>query len=340
MRQFTLVKYGRASEAFELNEVQSPIPEPSQLLIQVEGFGLNFADVMARQGLYREAPPLPFVPGYEVVGVVIGQGKQVSGLWVGKRVVAFTRFGGYADTALADYRAAAPIDPQVSGAVACALATQYCTAYYMTDYAYTLRGGGIALIHAAAGGVGTALVQLCKRKGLFTIGLCGSDAKREYLVALGVDLPIRYKEEDYAAIIEKKFGHRSVDYIFNTTMGPSFSVDRRLLSPGGKLFCFGGASRSGSRPSLVRDLSFFLRTGFISPLFTMMQSQAIIGVNMLRLADEKIEIIGACLRELVALNRTGEIEPSVGGEFSFSELSDAHGLLESGKSTGKLYVSW
>ncbi|WP_209329064.1 quinone oxidoreductase family protein [Lunatimonas salinarum] len=340
MRQLTLVAHGKATEAFELREVPTPIPGPEQLLIEVEGFGLNFADVMARQGLYREAPPLPFVPGYEVVGRVMAFGEGVDSHWLEKRVVAFSRFGGYADQALVDNRAAAVIPETIPAGEACALATQYCTAYYMTDYSHKLREGETALIHAAAGGVGTAVVQLCRRKGVFVIGLCGSAEKMCYLRELGVDLPICYKEHDYVTVIEQKLGNRKVDYIFNTTMGRSFGKDRTLLNYGGKLFCFGGAARSGSKRHLLNDLSFLFQTGFLSPLFMMMQSQSILGVNMLRLADHRVEVIGACLRELILLYNAGEIFPRVGGVFSAAEIASAQALLESGKSVGKIYVHW
>lgn len=340
MRQLTLVKYGKAGEAFALNEVPTPSPETGHLLIEVEAFGLNFADVMARQGLYREAPPLPFVPGYEVVGRVVALGEGVESDWMGKRVVAFSRFGGYADHAQVDHRAAAAIDEAVHAGEACALATQYVTAYYMTDYSNHLRAGEVALIHAAAGGVGTALVQLCKRKSLFTIGLCGSAEKVPYLRDLGVELPICYKEQSYPDVIENQLGKRRVDYVFNTIMGNSFGVDRKLLNYGGKLFCFGGASRSGSKKHILNDLSFLVRTGFLSPLFMMMQSQSILGINMLRLADHRVDVIGTCLRELLELYRTGDIRPRVGGAFSAVEIAAAHEMLESGKSVGKIYVYW
>ncbi|MCC5937175.1 MAG: zinc-binding dehydrogenase [Lunatimonas sp.] len=340
MRQLTLVSYGKAAEAFELRESPTPNPEPGQLLIEVEGFGLNFADVMARQGLYREAPRLPFVPGYEVVGKVLTPGAGVSNDWLGRRVVAFCRFGGYSDHALVDHRAAGVIPECMPPGEACALATQYCTAYYMTDYSNKLRTDETALIHAAAGGVGTALVQLCRRKGIFTIGLCGSVEKLAYLREIGVDLPICYKEQSYPDVIEGRLGKRKVDYVFNTSMGKSFRVDRKLLNYGGKLFCFGGASRSGSKGYLVNDLSFLFQTGFLSPLFMMMQSQSIMGVNMLRLADHRVGVIGACLRELIDLHTAGEVHPQVGGTFSAAEIASAHEMLESGKSMGKIYVHW
>ncbi len=340
MRQIAITRYGNAQEAFQFEDQAEPQFNDAEILVKVEGFGLNYADVMARNGLYKDAPPLPFVPGYEIVGKVVKQGKDVPEQFNGKRVVSLTRFGGYAGWAVADYRAAAIVGDEVSGGVACALATQYCTAYYMTDYVTQMHAGEIALIHACAGGVGTAITQLCQRKGVKTVGLCSSDEKIAYLEKMGVDLPINYKKEDYKATIEAQFGKRRMDYIFNTVAGKSFKKDLKLLGFGGRIFCFGGAARSGKKNHIFNDLAFLLSTGFVSPLFMMMKSQGVIGVNMLRIADNKVEIIGKCLEELHSLLTQGEIKPTIGAVYPADKIAEAHDLLESGKSTGKIYVQW
>ncbi|GAB3000237.1 zinc-binding dehydrogenase [uncultured Cyclobacterium sp.] len=340
MRQATIIEYGPANKAFQIQEAPSPIPQEHEVQIEVEGFGLNYADVMARNGLYKEAPNLPFVPGYEVVGKVKRVGALVPVPLQGKRVVAFTRFGGYASEALADYKALGVISDEISGGEACALATQYCTAYYMSHYFQQVRKGEIALVHACAGGVGTALTQLCQLKGVKVIGLCSSKEKMEYLRTLKVDYPINYKETDYMDWIIKNFGDRAVDHVFNAVAGKSFKKDLKLLTYGGKLFCFGGAARSGQKDYLINDLSFLLKTGFISPLFMMMKAQAVIGVNMLRFADHKVEVIGTCLKELIELYENKKIAPIVGGKYAIENLAEAHASLESGKSMGKIYVHW
>ena len=340
MQQLAITQYGTAREAFKLQESSVPKPKDFQVLVQVEGFGLNYADVMARNGLYKEAPKTPFVPGYEVVGEVIGNGPDVPEDILGKRVVAFTRFGGYADYALADYRAIAQIPAEMEGGIACALATQYCTAYYMTDYISRMHTGEIALIHACAGGVGTALTQLCQRQGVKVVGLCSSPGKVDYLKRMGVDFPINYREVDYRKAIEKKFGKRKMVHIFNTVAGKSFKNDLKLLAHGGRLYCFGGSARSGQKGHLLNDIAFLMKTGFVSPLFMMMNAQGVIGVNMLRIADHSVEIIGHCLKSLVSLWEKKEIEPQVRGTFHARDIAKAHDLLESGKSTGKIYVAW
>lgn len=340
MQHIKITKYGNAQEAFAFEDHEKPVPMDSQLLIQVEGFGLNYADVMARNGLYKDAPQIPFVPGYEVVGKVLECGREAPQNFVGERVVAFTRFGGYAEYAVADYRAARIIGDSISGGEACALATQYCTAYYMTDYISNFHEGETALVHACAGGVGTALSQLCRRKGVTVIGLCGSQEKVAFLESQGVDFIINYKKDNYKKLIESRFGKRKIDYIFNTVAGKTFKEDLKLLSFGGKIFCFGGAARSGKKDHILNDLAFLLKTGFVSPLFMMMKSHGVIGVNMLRVADNKISVIGKCLEELHQIWLQGEIKPVVGATFPARQIGEAHQLLESGKSMGKIYVYW
>ena len=340
MKQILISKYGNSREAFQLEEQKKPMPGDFDVLVQVEGFGLNYADVMARQGLYKEAPKPPFTPGYEIVGKVLEQGKEVPEKYKGQRVVAFTRFGGYAEQAVSDYRGAAIIGDTISGGEACALATQYCTAYYMTEYISNIHQGETALIHACAGGVGTALTQLCKRKGMTVVGLCSSEEKISYLKELGVDYPINHQKTDYSTFIEGNLGKRKVDYIFNAVAGTSFKKDMKLLGFGGKIFSYGGSSRSGKKSHIGNDLAFLLKTGFVSPLFMMMKSQGVIGVNMLRIAENKIEVIGKCLHALHRLWEDGEIKPRVGGAFHAEKIAEAHELLESRKSMGKVYVYW
>jgi NADPH2:quinone reductase len=340
MRQLAIVQYGTPSEAFRLLEREDPVPHDFQVLVAVEAFGLNYADVMARNGLYREAPKLPFVPGYEVVGKVVDRGPEVPDTLVGKRVVAFTRFGGYADRALADSRALVPIQEVMPAGEACALATQYCTAYFMSNYLTRLQAGDLALIHACAGGVGTALTQLCQSQGVRVIGLCGGEEKVAYLEEMGVEWPINYRAVNYLEAVEKEFGKRKMDLIFNSVAGKSIKRDLKLLAPGGRLFCYGGSDRSGQKRKLVYDLAFLLKTGFLSPLFMMMNSQGLVGVNMLRVADQRIDVIGACLHALVGLWEKETIRPQVGASFPAGDIAAAHRLLESGRSTGKVVVYW
>ena len=177
---YFLVKNGDSSSAFELREFELKSPGTNDVVIEVEAFGLNFADVMARRGLYRDAPPKPCLIGYEVVGKVIEVGKDGNQDLLNKRVVAFTRFGGYAKHVVTWDYAAVPVGDQPAGELM-ALATQGVTAYYMSMYLTPIHKDDKVLVHAAAGGVGTLLVQLAKIKGATVYAKVGSKDKEKYV---------------------------------------------------------------------------------------------------------------------------------------------------------------
>ena len=197
MKALFLTKYGKSIENFEVREIDIPTLSDGEVLIKCEGFGLNYADVMARQGLYKGAPPLPCVLGYDVVGEVIKVAEEENKHWIGKRVVGLTRFGGYAEFAKTNLTAITEIPNDWSISEATAIATQYCTAFYASQYVTNLHAGNKVLIHAAAGGVGTALTQIAKAKGCEVYGLTSSETKFEYLKKNGVDFPINLSVSQY-----------------------------------------------------------------------------------------------------------------------------------------------
>ncbi|CAG5077265.1 quinone oxidoreductase family protein [Parvicella tangerina] len=340
MKAAVLVKTGSAEKAFEIREVQQPTIEGLEVLIKVEAFGLNFADVMARNGLYQDAPPLPSILGYDVVGEVVEVATDEAKHLIGKRVVAMTRFGGYAEYAKTDYRACAVISDNISATKAAALATQYCTAYYAAYECINVFEGDYVLIHAAAGGVGTALTQLCKHKGCTVFGTTGSDAKFDYLKANGVDYPINYRKHDYEREVKKQGGGRLLDVAFNSVGGTTFKKDFKLLEKGGKSVIYGAAERSGKKGGAIATLGLAWNFGLLSPIQLLVNSKGVIGINMLRIADFKPLTIKRCLEEVVRMTEEGILNPSEGGTYSFEKIGEAHAYLESRKSTGKIAVTW
>ncbi len=338
MKAITLVKHGKAEHAFELRETAMPVPSESQVLIRVEAFGLNFADVMARHGLYQEAPPLPSVLGYEVVGYIEQTGSKVTELKKGQRVTAFTRFGGYAQYAAAEAIAVTPIPEMMDAGIAAALATQYCTAFYASEIMANVQPGEHVLVQAAAGGVGTALVQLAKRKKCIVYGTASSPEKLEYLRSQGVDYPINYLQQDFYSEI-KKLRPSGIDVIFDSVGGTSFRKGRKLLDHGGRILSYGAAeSMTGaSKFSLIKTA---IRFGWVHPITLMMQTKAVMGVNMLRIAESKPAVLQHCLKSVAALTITGELHPHSGRIFSAENIAEAHAFLESRKSIGKIAVKW
>ncbi|HYD48610.1 MAG TPA: zinc-binding dehydrogenase [Terriglobales bacterium] len=340
MRAVVLVRHGASHEAFEIREQMLPEPGPGQLRIAVEAFGLNYADVSARQGTYRDAPPIPCVIGYEVVGRVdkLGAGVEAPGL--GARVTALTRFGGYATHALTDARAAAVIPDDLDRGVAVALPTQYGTAYHCAEEMVRLHQGDHVLVQAAAGGVGTALVQLAKRRGCVVYGTAGSNDKLEYLRQLGVDHPINYSHVDFAAEVRRLRGREGLDVVFDSIGGSSVRKGMDLLAGGGRMVCFGAASREAHRFQMLHDVPFALSFGLQHPIPLMIQSKSLIGVNMLRLSDDRPLALQRCLEAVVQLALAGDIKPHIGGRYRAEQIAEAHQFLESRRSIGKIVIEW
>ncbi len=338
MKAIYLTKKGDAFTSFEQREVPRPQPGKGQALIKVEAFGLNFADVLARRGMYKEAPPLPSLLGYDVAGTIEQLGDGVTGFNVGDRVMAMTRFGGYAEYAVTQALAMAKIPDSINIASATALTTQYCTAYYASAYVTNLFKGDSVLVQSGAGGVGTALIQYAKYKGCQIFATAGSSEKIEYLKKCGVHHPINYKTQDFAEEVKKITGKNGVDVIFDAVGGKSVKKGMGLLNSGGRLICYGAADLSDR--NIFGKLKSVVDFGIYHPIFLMMPSKSIIGVNMLKIADNKPLVIQRCLQQVVELVNQGVFIPEVGKVFGAAEIGAAHDFLEKRKSIGKVVVQW
>lgn len=340
MQAAVLVTTGAPDRAFRLQEMPDPIiSSPTQVRIHVEAFGLNFADVTARLGHYQDCPPLPTIIGYEVVGSIESVGTAVSSLQVGERVVAFTRFGGYATMVVTDAAAVVPIGDMDLG-VAAALCTQYSTAYFAAEYVTQLHKGEHVLVQSAAGGVGTALVQLAKRRGCIVYGTAGSDAKLKHLATLGVDFPINYSTQHFADAIKQLAPDGKIDVIFDAVGGSAVRKGIGILAAGGRMVCYGAASLSSRKSNIFTTAKKALEFGIYHPVQFMMSSRSLIGVNMLRIADQRPLVLQHCLQNVVALAQQGELKPVVDGIYPIAQLAEAHERLEFRKSMGKIVVQW
>ena len=336
---FFLVNKGDANQAFDLRPFEFQDPKGQEVLIEVEAFGLNYADVMARRGLYREAPPMPCVVGYEVVGTVHSVGSSANQGLLGKRVIAFCRFGGYAKHVVTDDFAVVEVADQPAAELL-ALCTQAVTAYYMADYLAPIHKTDTVLVHAAAGGVGTILIQLAKLKGAKVIAKVGHSDKEELVKKLGADVVVNYRTSDYALQVAQAIDGERIDVIFNPVAGSTFKKDMALLSSGGRMVLFGASELLRGKWGFFSKLNFIRKMGLILPIGLMMRSKNILGVNMLKLADNRPETMSICLRNVVSLYSAGKITPYVGGVYSAGQLAEAHAALEGGRTKGKLCVNW
>jgi NADPH2:quinone reductase len=336
---FVLTQTGAAKTAFQRQEVSISAPKSAEVLIEVEAFGLNYADVMARLGLYREAPPMPCVLGYELVGKIIEVGANVSPQLLGKRVLAFTRFGAYAKHAITRADAIHEIPVNMTAAQALPFATQGVTAYYMTDILAPIQPQDNVLVHAAAGGVGSFLIQLARLRGATVIASTGSDQKLPYIQSLGAQHVINYKKGNYQDQIKALLGDQKLNVSYNPIGAKSAKTDLTLLGPGGRLFLFGG-SELANRKGLLGKLKFLWEMGFLLPIGLMMQSKNILGVNMLKLADAQPLLIQNSMSALIELYEQQKLQLPEITTYQAAAFFEAHDALGAGLTKGKLVIEW
>jgi len=337
MKSIYLINYGDAATAFEIREIDIPQPKADEVLIKVKYSGLNFADVIARRGFYPDAPKNPALLGYDVSGEIYGTGQNVTEFTVGQKVVAMTRFGGYAEYVVTNKNGVAAIPDGMDMAEATVLATQACTAYYCAEDCVTLHRGERVLIQAAAGGVGRLLVQIAKHRGCVVYGTASS-SKQDYMTQTGVDYTIDYTKDDFYKVI--KGGGHKIDVIFDSIGGSVFKKGLKLLAPGGRMVCFGAAEQLESSKNKLKLLSMLWGFGLFSPIALLMQSKSIITVNMLRIADYKSSVFNEILNKVIDMANDGIIKPHVSKIFPYTQMAEAHEFLESRSSVGKVVIEW
>lgn len=338
MKAIYLTKYGKAENAFELRETEIPNPESREVCIKVNYFGLNFADVVARRGLYPDAPKNPAVLGYDVVGTIYSLGSEVTELKIGDRVAALTRFGGYAEYATTMVEGVVKIPENYDEAQATALATQACTAYYCAEECVTLNTGDNVLIQAAAGGVGSILVQIARHHGCTIFGTASS-SKLKILEENSVHYPIDYTQKDFYKEVAKTLGGDNLDFVFDSIGGKVFKKGYKLLQPGGSMVTFGAAAQVAGNNKL-KALGVVFGFGIFSPIQLLMSSKSIVAVNMLRIADYKPSLFKKIFSGVMAYADQGIINPTVAKVYDADQISEAHSFLESRKSVGKVVMKW
>jgi NADPH2:quinone reductase len=306
----------------------------------VEASGINFADILARQGAYLEAPRPPCVLGFEVVGRVDAVGPGLEPGLTGRRVAAFTRFGGYASAVCVSAASVVPIAEDLDSRAATALATQGVTAYVAAEWLAPVARGDLVLVQAAAGGVGAMLVQLALRRGAVVAGTAGSEAKLERLRQLGVTHAIDYRTQDFARELLRLSNGRRPDVIFDSIGGSSIRKGMSLLAAGGRIVCHGVAVLSGPGWPLPRAIRLFLSSPWVHSLTLLRRSNGIIGLNLLEIGDERPEVLARALRETVALQASGELAPLVDRAFPAEQVAEAHAHVESRASMGKVVLTW
>jgi NADPH:quinone reductase-like Zn-dependent oxidoreductase len=336
MRQIWIPKTGEP-EVLEVREAPDPEPLAGEVRVRVRASGINFADVLARMGLYPDSPPLPAVVGYEVAGVVDGVGKDVDGFSDGDRVLVFTRFGGYSDVLCAPAGFVAPIPEVLDFGGAASIPVNWLTAWLMLVRLGAVRAGDKVLVHAAAGGVGQAAVQICRHRGAEVIGTA-SAAKHERLREIGVAHCIDYRNQDFEAEVGRLTAGRGVDIALDAVGGESFKKSFRSLASLGRLFVFGVSSFApGTKRSMIAALSGMWNMPSFKPLALMNRNRGVFGINLGHLWDRGPEL-QLMLAEMLALFADGTFEPVVDRSFKFDEAAKAHRYIQERRNFGKVLL--
>ncbi len=300
-----------------LEEVEKPTPAADEVLIKVAAAGINYADTMMRSGNYLTKPELPFTLGYEVAGTVEELGESVTKLQKGQRVLATASSGGYAEFATAKAATVLPLPDELGFSEANALLVQGLTALGLLNE--TMSGQSI-LIHAAAGGVGTLLVQLAKHKGLKVIGTASSEAKLQTVASLGADYAINYSEDDWTDEVLKATDGKGVDWLIEMVGGDIVAKNLKVLAKHGTMWIYGSASGEDFKVSVL----------------SLMQKNHIIRGYWLM--NESIENRIAFTKELLGHLAAGRLKIQV-TEFPLEQAREAHEAIENRKTMGKVVLT-
>jgi NADPH:quinone reductase-like Zn-dependent oxidoreductase len=325
-------------EVLRLEEFEPAPPAAGEIGIDVRAAGLNFADLFCRLGLYRAAPPPPFCPGFEVAGQVAAVGDGVQGFTMGQRVLAGTRFGGYTTYINVPARWARPLPADWSFAEGAAFSTVFLTAYHGLVQVGRLRAGETVVVQSAAGGVGTAACQLAKALGARVIGTVGSEPKRAAALAAGAEQVVVDRDYRVWPAI-RRLCPAGVDLIFDAVGGRGLRNGYDSLALSGRLVVYGFAELMprGGRRNWPLLLWRRLRIPRFSPFDMTGANRTVAGFNLVYL-HKKESVLQEALTQLEALAEAGKVRPVVGATFPFEEVAQAHILLQSRRSSGKVVL--
>lgn len=336
MRQVVITKAG-GPDVLQIREQPDPTPGPGEVRIRVAFAGVNYADIMARLGLYPDAPPIPCVVGYEVSGTIDAVGPGVGQYREGDRVLSFCRFGGYADTVVVPTAHVYALSDGLSFQAAAAIPVNYATAWIMLIRCGNLQPGETALIHAAAGGVGQAALQICQWRGAHVIGTA-SASKHARLREFGVAHCIDYTRDDFEKGVMAYTQGRGVDLVIDAVGGSSFRKSYRCLAPLGRLFCFGGSSMTtGHRANPLAVVRMLFSMPFFHPIPLMNSNRGVFGTNMGHLWDV-MDRLRPDMEQILALIEAGTFAPVVDRSFSLAQAGEAQAYMQARKNFGKVLL--
>jgi NADPH:quinone reductase-like Zn-dependent oxidoreductase len=325
---------------FELRTESDPIPMRAEVRIRVEAAGINWADVMARLGLYPGLPRLPVVIGFEVAGRVDQVGVGVDESWVGRDVFALTPFGGYSDVVCVPEINVYARPDGMTALEGAAIPVCYLTALQLVVVMGSTRPGDTVLVHSAGGGVGVAVTQLAKHAGATVIGTA-SRHKHEFLRSLGVDHCLDPRTDDVPARVREITDGRGVELALDPIGGASLRQSFEMLAPTGRLGIYGMSSAAAGKS---RRLTAVARALVTTPWWTFTPSvlvganKGVFGVHLGKMWGEA-DRVGGWAREILALYTEGVVRPVVDRTFPLERVADAHHFLQDRQNRGKVLLT-
>jgi NADPH:quinone reductase-like Zn-dependent oxidoreductase len=341
MRAVVIPRHGEP-DVLEVQERPDPPVGPGEVRVAVRAAGINFADLLARAGVYPDAPPPPCIVGYEVAGEVESIGEGVEGFAEGDRVIAGTVFGGHAELVSVPVGQVIALPERLSFEQGAGILVNYATAHAGLVTMGGLKRGERVLIHAAAGGVGIAATQVASKIGAEILGTASS-SKHDAIRAQGVEHPIDYRSQDFEAEVRRITGGEGIDLAFDALGPKSWRKDYRLLRAGGRLIMYGYIeSESAGGRNLAALFGTLARTPFATlpwwkSLSVMNENKGVFGLNVL--TWWKKEGLDRVIEPLQAALEAGDYDPVVAEAFPFDRAADAHRFIAERRNIGKVVLT-
>jgi NADPH:quinone reductase-like Zn-dependent oxidoreductase len=324
-------------EVLKVQEKPDPKPARDEVVIRVRTAGLNFADILSRQGLYPDSPPKPCVMGYEVSGVIEAVGEDINSSFVGKSVAALTRFGGQSELVAVKATQVFDKPANLTFEQAAAIPVNYLTAYALLVVMGSLHEGESLLIHNAGGGVGLAALDIAKKIGAVTYGTA-SPSKHKFLAERGLDHAIDYRSQDWQPVLQQLTNGRGVDLIIDPIGGAHWKKSFASLRHTGRLGMFGVSTASANGlTGKLKLLKAVIQTPWFHALPLLNRNRGVFGLNLGHLWHEP-ERVAVWMRDILRGVEEGWVRPYVDQAFSFADVGKAHQYLEARKNIGKVVL--
>ena len=323
MKAWQVTGVGEPADVLRLGEVADVQPGPGQVAVRVLGCAANFPDVLMCRGLYQERPEIPYTPGIELCGEVVALGADVADLAVGDRVLggADLPAGGFAERALMSASDTFRAPPALDDAQAAALHVAYQTGWFGLHRRARLQAGETLLVHAAAGGVGSAAIQLGRAAGARVVGVVGSPEKVEVAAALGADLVVDRSSDDFVAAVLELTGGRGAEVVYDPVGGETYRRSTKCVAFEGRIVVVGFTS--GEIPSVALN-------------HALVKNYSIVGLHWGLYRTRDVALVRACHDELTRLAESGAIRPMVSERLAFEQVPDGLQRLAAGRTVGRL----